>query len=277
MDEIRTSYWNTALADAASRMTLSIHRIACGTYVGHWKNHFPVNRLIYIFNGSAEPSRIRGGGVVFEMLPGRWLLIPCGHAAEHDQHEGLRLISIHFSLERLPGIDYLAECTGFHMGVAPGRKQDFANLMNPQSSLAEAALLRKTLWDVLLPVIRGEGERLERQAIRVNRFQDLFAAFASEPRRDFTVDEMAGIMGMGKVSFIKHFTAETGHPPKEFFHRMRAAAAARELLATDDSIREIAARFHFSDEFYFSRFMKRMTGLSPRAYRRSILRRDDCR
>ena len=43
----------------------------------------------------------------------------------------------------------------------------------------------------------------------------------------FTVDEMARTMGLGKVTFIKRFTAEMGRPPKEFLNRMRAAAAAR--------------------------------------------------
>ncbi len=270
MDGNPKSFHNTALLTASAQLTLTIHRIACGTFTGHWEGHLPYNRLIYIFEGSRKPSSIRDDTDVFDFRPGHWLLVPAGHTIVHDQHDGLRLISIHFGLERLPGIDYLSGCPGLRMGAAPERRQDFEALFNRQAGLADAVLLRTLLWEFLLPVIRAEEAGLVRHAERVDRFQPLVAAFASDPRRDFSVEEMAAVMGMGKVSFIKQFTAQMGQAPKEFFLRMRAGAAAQELLATDDTIREIAARFNFSDEFYFSRFMKRMTGLSPRGYRKRL-------
>ena len=46
-------------------------------------------------------------------------------------------------------------------------------------------------------------------------------------------------------------------------------------MATDCPIREIADKFNFSDEFYFSRFMKRMTELSPREYRKRMAFRNN--
>ena len=77
-------------------------------------------------------------------------------------------------------------------------------------------------------------------------------------------------MKMGRETFVRKFSSQFGVSPKLFFHRLRAAAAAKELLNADLTIREVAARFNFSSEFYFSRFMKKMTGLSPREYRKRM-------
>ncbi|HBE01250.1 MAG TPA: hypothetical protein DC049_02075 [Spirochaetia bacterium] len=43
--------------------------------------------------------------------------------------------------------------------------------------------------------------------------------------------------------------------------------ACEELILTDHKIREIAALFGFNDEFYFSRFFHKMSGMPPREYR----------
>lgn len=36
------------------------------------------------------------------------------------------------------------------------------------------------------------------------------------------------------------------------------------------AVKEISARLNFSSEFYFSRFFRKRTGLSPRQFRESI-------
>ena len=46
--------------------------------------------------------------------------------------------------------------------------------------------------------------------------------------------------------------------------------AKRELYLTSKSIREIAFELGFSDEFYFSRFFKNSTDISPSLYRETV-------
>ncbi|NSW89572.1 MAG: helix-turn-helix transcriptional regulator [Firmicutes bacterium] len=43
--------------------------------------------------------------------------------------------------------------------------------------------------------------------------------------------------------------------------------AKEELLTSNSSIKEIAYKLKFSDEFYFSRFFKKHTGIPPSKYR----------
>jgi AraC-like DNA-binding protein len=48
--------------------------------------------------------------------------------------------------------------------------------------------------------------------------------------------------------------------------------ARKELTLTQKSVKEIAFELGYKDQFYFSRFFKRLTGVSPEAYRHSISR-----
>lgn len=264
------SYHNISLAQAAAFLKLNLSKVSCGMFTGNWSCSVPFNRLIYIFDGSRIPSRISYGGKTFEMIPGNWLFVPAGTHTVHEQYDGLNLISLHFSLELITGVEYLQGCQGFYTGSSPERREEFLVLMNPDSGIREVVMLQKLIWEFVYPIVEQEKEHLQTQPDKLSAFQPLCDAFADSPYRDFSVEEMAKIMKMGKESFVKHFTARIGVSPKLFFHRIRSAAAAKELLATEDPVREIAERFHFSDEFYFSRFMKRMTGLSPREYRKRM-------
>ena len=264
------SFYNSELTRLATYLKLNIDNIACGTFTGKWSCSLPFNRLIYIFQGSSIPSRISNSETTFEMTSGRWLFIPEGMSVQHEQHEGLFLISLHFNLELITGIEYMHGCSAMYMGSAPEKREEFLSLFETPPKISDVFMLQKLIWEFIQPIVSAEGEHLWNQPDHLVRYQTLFDAFRHQPQRDFSVAEMAKIMKMGRESFIKHFTEEVGTPPKLFFLRHRAAAAAKELLATDDSIREIAERFRFSDEFYFSRFLKRMTGLSPREYRNKM-------
>lgn len=265
------SYRNTALTRMASLLKLNVINISCGTFTGKWTCTLPFNRLIYIFESGQTQSRIYNNEAIFEMLPGHWLFIPAGVQTSHDQHDGLKLISLQFNMELITGNEYMNGCRKMYMGEAQERRDDFFSLMGTNPDISNVFTLQKLIWDFILPAAEKEKDNLHNRPDGLAAFRTLCDEFSSSPYRDFSVTDMARIMKMGKESFIKHFTAKAGISPKLFFHRLRAAAAAKELLATEDTIREIAERFNFSDEFYFSRFMKRMTGLSPREYRKRML------
>ena len=264
------SFYNYELTRLAAHLKINVCNIACGTFTGKWSCSLPFNRLIYVFQGSPVTSRISNSAMLFEMTSGRWLFIPAGMSVQHEQYDGLFLISLHFNLELIPGIELMHRCSAMYMGSVPEKREDLQSLFGTKPVISDAFMLQKLILEFIQPIVAAEEEHLWNPTDHLVRYQTLFDTFRKNPYRDFSVAEMAKIMKMGKESFIKHFTTELGSPPKLFFLHQRTAAAAKELLTTDDSIREIAERFHFSDEFYFSRFLKRMTGLSPREYRNKM-------
>ena len=59
-----------------------------------------------------------------------------------------------------------------------------------------------------------------------------------------------------------------GMAPMAYAMRLKAAKAQRMLENTNLKINQIAPMLGFEDPYYFSKFFTKMTGLSPRAYRK---------
>lgn len=240
-----------------------------GSFAGCWRNHLPVHRLIYIFKEGSLPSTISDDRDVFAMKPGHWLFIPAGHRVEHNQHEGLELISIHFTLLYYsnPGIIPLEG--KMSMGNLPEKEKEFLLLMQKNAGVTEGIHLQKLLYEFLLPILEKEKKNLDQYLQSLQTFQTLLDLFQKEPCRSFSIDDMAKVMKMGRETFVKKFKACIKIPPKKFFNRSRAAAAANKLKTSTAAIREIAEEFGFSNEFYFSRFIREHLGMSPHKYRNS--------
>jgi transcriptional regulator GlxA family with amidase domain len=85
-----------------------------------------------------------------------------------------------------------------------------------------------------------------------------------------TVGELAQAGGCGEATIYRLFERFMGTTPHRFIARERVREASRLLRVTPDSIRQIGARVGFDDPFHFSRFFKKETGVSPRAYREQL-------
>jgi AraC family transcriptional regulator len=66
-------------------------------------------------------------------------------------------------------------------------------------------------------------------------------------------------------TFRRHYQCCVG----DFIRKLRVEAACRELLESDATIAEIAARTGFTDQSHLSRILKRYAGMSPGAFRRT--------
>lgn len=65
------------------------------------------------------------------------------------------------------------------------------------------------------------------------------------------------------------FRKEFGESITSYVIRRRIEMAARLLRATDDSVKEIAARAGFPNEYYFSRVFRKVMAVSPSQWRRA--------
>lgn len=82
-------------------------------------------------------------------------------------------------------------------------------------------------------------------------------------------DALAAKLGMAGSTFRRRFRDATGTPPHVYLLQCRTAAARRLLAETDLSIKEVAARLHYTDVYFFSRQFKQLAGVSPGVYRKS--------
>ncbi|MEI6169332.1 MAG: AraC family transcriptional regulator [bacterium] len=72
------------------------------------------------------------------------------------------------------------------------------------------------------------------------------------------------------ASLIRRFKNHFGTSPYDYLMQRRIEEARLLLRHSAFSVKEIASRFNFSDQYYFSNYFKRKTGLSPLKYKKEM-------
>ena len=262
-------YDNRALAADADLLHLKVRHIFCGRVSpGKWVSRLPVDRLIYVFDCGEEPGGIGNDRDFCPLVPDTWLFVPAFFRVRHEENEGLRLVSIHFNAELFADLELFAECGGIVHGISPEYRERFLSLLETESGFRTAAELHALLFGFLAEKILPRVPPVDHLREKYRRFEPLLAVIRQDPRRTLSVGEMASIMKMGKESFVKRFRAELGSPPKLFFNRIRAAAAAESLGDPGTTVQELAFQYGFANEFYFSRIFSKHRHLPPSEFRK---------
>ncbi len=88
------------------------------------------------------------------------------------------------------------------------------------------------------------------------------------PGDRWTLQELAGRVGMSRSVFALKFKETVGETPLEYLTRWRMLLAGDRLRTADDSISVIASSLGYESESAFGKAFKRVMGCSPRQYSR---------
>lgn len=104
-------------------------------------------------------------------------------------------------------------------------------------------------------------------AVRCPKIGKVLAAIHTNPERDWSVDELAAIMGASRSSFADKFVRTVGESPARYVARVNMLQA-RKLIA-DEGLRlsVVANRLGYESEASFSRAFKRVIGHPPSSAR----------
>jgi len=95
------------------------------------------------------------------------------------------------------------------------------------------------------------------------------ALMHGDPGRHWSVDQLAGEVGLSRSAFYTRFTDLVGEPPLRWLTHWRMQLAANWLRGTEMGIGEIADGLGYSSEEAFNRAFKRELGVPPGSYRRA--------
>lgn len=84
----------------------------------------------------------------------------------------------------------------------------------------------------------------------------------------FTVDEFAEQMKMGRTIFYRKVRGVTGYTPSEYMRIMRLKKSVELMANGYYNIAEISYRVGMNDPFYFSKCFKQQFGVAPTAYQK---------
>lgn len=81
-----------------------------------------------------------------------------------------------------------------------------------------------------------------------------------------TREQLAAMAGVSSSHYSILFKRITGFSPQEYLSRLRVHRAVELLIGGSGTLREIAQKVGYKDEFYLSRRFKRQIGVSPTVY-----------
>ncbi len=87
-------------------------------------------------------------------------------------------------------------------------------------------------------------------------------------REKIRVGEIADELGISEGYLHSIFRAATGYSVLEYCNRYRVETAIQYLKGRNMTLREIALQVGLEDPYYLSRLFKKVTGLSPKEYRK---------
>ena len=83
-----------------------------------------------------------------------------------------------------------------------------------------------------------------------------------------SMSEMASKAGLGSTQFNQRFRELLRISPSDYLLKLRIEAAQRLLTTTDHSLGQISSAVGFYDQSHFAKRFRRVTGMSPSAYRK---------
>ncbi len=86
-------------------------------------------------------------------------------------------------------------------------------------------------------------------------------------KEKITVDELAHEVALGRRSLERRFKHATSNTVTEYIQRVKVEAAKKSLESTSENVNEVMYNVGYADAKAFRTIFKRITGLSPVAYR----------
>jgi AraC family transcriptional regulator len=99
---------------------------------------------------------------------------------------------------------------------------------------------------------------------KLAQVKDFIEAHLAE---DLTIAQLAAVVHLSQFHFARAFKAATGQPPHRYVRRQRIERAKILLSVTRLSVCEVADRVGFSNQSHFTAQFRRLTGVTPKAYR----------
>ena len=252
----------------ASRMRMSFYHFHAGNYPCDARmSAYPVNRLFLVTENPGRKENFisdANGRVTLE--PGGLYLVPAMHMSIWNLDEGLRFISIHFTLNDLSTIDVFSLAGRIFTLHDESLRDGIRAAWNEPERYAAAAKLKIAVYHVCAELFRRYPEAKFDASEKFHGILDTINFIDTSGTARTTVGELAERAGMRPDVFSRHFAAAAGVPPKVWLNRVITRKAG-ELLMHGVSSREAAARLGFNNEFYFSRFFRTHIGIPPREFR----------
>ncbi len=255
-----------------AQLHLRLVHAAIGTYPCHSKKAFlPVNRLLLIFADSGrDDSYIRdlATGKLFPMRRGHAYFIPCRHEIDQHQTGELHFVSFQFNLDLFYGFDIMAKFPECRVIDNPALIAAAMALIRRADIPAALCGINELIYHLCSQWLAEKPDILRQHMRSGQKYEPILDFVEKHGDAQTTVGMLADMDHVRQDVFSRRFTRELQISPKEFIIRTLVRKASLLLGGSAIPVKEVADRLNFNSEYYFSRFFKLHTGMSPREFQR---------
>lgn len=225
-----------------------------------------------VIDGDASVSHNRK---TMRLEPGQAYFFPGDTPVARECHRGYETFFLKFRCEWLPGVDPLLDWPERHpICLGPWSRDEGSPRSTGPAPMPLNVLLRwqarLTLWltNAIPDLDRVIADHISKNTCFMRTFELIEQQLSAELR----IADLAQAQGSGLQSFSRAFARRLGIGPKAYLNRRLNQEAIRLVINTDLSMKEIALKLRFSDEYYFSRFFQKMNGQAPAHSRQNFIR-----
>ncbi len=232
------------------------------------RSNYWVCTMEYILSGRGT---LEEDGQVFNPGPGDIYILHKGsnHRYWPDRNDPWKkyflvfdgaLMSDLFRMYRLETVFHIPKCTAM--------KKYFESFLSLPCGSEETDRRASVLFHQLVHELSDHVYRMPEPQSTPPEILKLKEELDSSLEQSFSLADYADRSHFSEAHLIRMFRSTFGLTPYNYLLTQRLEAAKRLLSYSTLSIKEIASRLVFSDQYYFSNCFKRKNGVSPLAFRK---------
>jgi len=134
---------------------------------------------------------------------------------------------------------------------------------------AQYDMLQTYLKQFIIHAVRVQKQHLTvKEDVETKLFKDFSVLVEQNYKKLHSVTDYANRLGLSPKSLTKHFNKIGSQTPSDFIKNRIILEAKRQLIYSNDSVKEIAYGLGFNDAAYFTRFFKKGTLKSPLQFKK---------
>lgn len=211
-----------------------------------------------------SPKQSMKNGNHIELKTGVVVIIPCDIFLTMHFPNDMVLLSFHFNAFNLLGQELFKNYNKLYC-IRESEKwiTPIQSIFNTNKNPARELSLRHLLISLCFDVAADENLISKINDPRFSQFENMFVLLESRPPAAVTIADLAAATGKEISTLSKSFKKQFQMTLKDFLTARTVTFVKNEIVYTAKSMREISNDAGFADEFYFSKFVKKHTGLSP--------------